>query len=68
MPESQLPSVGDIVAARVTKVVPFGALVDVAGGVLGLLVVDSPPAAGTELQVRVETVDAVKRRVSVAAA
>ncbi len=67
MPESQLPSVGDIVAARVTKVVPFGALVDVAG-VPGLLVVDSPPAAGTELQVRVETVDAVKRRVSVAAA
>jgi hypothetical protein len=52
---------------RVTKVVPFGALVDVAGGVPGLLVVDSPPAAGIELQVRVETVDAVKRRGSVAA-
>jgi ribosomal protein S1 len=67
MPESQLPRVGDVVAAQVTRVVPFGALVDTAGGLPGLLVTDDPPAVGTRLDVRVETVDPGKHRVSVTA-
>jgi ribosomal protein S1 len=64
---SQLPHVGDVVTAHVTRVVPFGALVDTAGGVPGLLVTDAPPAVGTRLDVRVETVDTVKHRMRVAA-
>ena len=67
MPESQLPHVGDVVPAQVTRVVPFGALIEAAGGVPGLLVTDTPPAAGTRLDVRVETVDHDKQRVSVTA-
>jgi ribosomal protein S1 len=66
MPESQLPHVGDVIAAQVTRVVPFGALVE-AAGVPGLLVTDDPPAAGSRLDVRVETVDPDKHRVSVTA-
>jgi len=67
MPESQLPHVGDVIPARVTRVVPFGALIEVAGGVPGLLVTDTPPAIGTRLDVCVETVDHAKQRVSVTA-
>ena len=64
MSESQLPQVGDVVAARVTKVVPFGALVDVAG-TPGLLVVTPQPPVGAELRVRVASADAARGRVSV---
>jgi small subunit ribosomal protein S1 len=60
-------SVGDIVDARVTRVVPFGALVEMAGGVPGLLVTQNPPHDGERVSVRLEEIDAEKRRVSVSA-
>jgi ribosomal protein S1 len=67
MSESQLPHVGDVIATEVTHVAPFGAFVKITDDVSGLLVTDNPPVAGTRLDVRVEAVDAERRRVSVTA-
>ena len=67
MSESQLPHVGDVITTQVTHVAPFGAFVKLTDGISGLLVTNDPPAAGTRLDVRVEAVDAERRRVSVAA-
>jgi ribosomal protein S1 len=67
MPESQLPHVGDVIASQVTHVAPFGAFVKITEDISGLLVTDTPPAAGTRLDVRVEAVDVERRRVSVTA-
>jgi ribosomal protein S1 len=67
MPESQLPHVGDVIATQVTHVAPFGAFVKITDDISGLLVTNSPPAAGTRLDVRVEAVDVERRRVSVTA-
>jgi small subunit ribosomal protein S1 len=60
--------VGDVLDGRVTKVVPFGALVEVADGVPGLLVGDERPAAGSTVPVRVKEIDTEKHRVSLTAA
>jgi DNA-directed RNA polymerase subunit E'/Rpb7 len=67
MPESQLPSVGDVVTTEVTHVAPFGAFVKITDDISGLLVSNDPPAPGTRLDVRVKAVDAERRRVSVTA-
>jgi ribosomal protein S1 len=67
MPESQLPHVGDVIATQVTHVAPFGAFVKITDDISGLLVTNTPPAAGTRLDVRVEAVDIERRRVSVTA-
>jgi ribosomal protein S1 len=67
MPESQLPHVGDVIATQVTHVAPFGAFVKITDDISGLLVTNTPPAAGTRLDVRVEAVDVERRRVSVTA-
>jgi ribosomal protein S1 len=67
MHESQLPHVGDVIATQVTHVAPFGAFVEITDDISGLLVTNTPPAAGTRLDVRVEAVDVERRRVSVTA-
>lgn len=58
--------VGDVVDGRVTRVVPFGALVAV-GGVSGLPVGPVAATAGTTLPVRVVEVDHSRGRVAVEA-
>jgi ribosomal protein S1 len=67
MPESQLPHVGDVIATQVTHVAPFGAFVKITDDIAGLLVTNTPPAAGTRLAVRFYAVDVDRRRVSVTA-
>jgi small subunit ribosomal protein S1 len=66
-----LHGVGDVLNGRVTKVLPFGALVEVEG-VSGLLRDSSvwparpqlAPAEGSTVQVRIDNIDADNRRVS----
>lgn len=60
--------VGDVLTGRVTKVLPFGAFVEVADGVEGLLVVDDRPAAGATVSVSIATIDLDRRRTSLALA
>ena len=45
------------------KVVPFGAFVELAEGVHGLLT-DAKPAEGTEIQVRIVSIDPDRARMS----
>jgi ribosomal protein S1 len=59
--------VGDVVDGRVTKVVPFGALMEVADGVPGLLVGERRPEAGSTVPVRIKEIDAERQRVSLSA-
>jgi small subunit ribosomal protein S1 len=56
--------VGDRLDARVTKVVPFGAFVEVADGVEGLLVVEDAANLGATVTVRIKEIDTVKRRLA----
>ncbi|MEV4760552.1 S1 RNA-binding domain-containing protein [Micromonospora sp. NPDC049559] len=56
--------VGDVVDGRVTKVVPFGALVEVADRIPGLVTGAAPAEVGACLPVRIKEFDAEKRRVS----
>jgi ribosomal protein S1 len=58
--------VGDVLSGHVTAVLPFGAFVDVGGGVVGLLVMKEPPGHGTAVPVRVLAIDPDNRRVSLA--
>lgn len=60
--------VGDVLTGRVTRVLPFGAFVEVAEGVEGLLVVDDRPAAGATVPVSIATIDLDRRRTSLALA
>lgn len=57
--------VGDQLEASIVKVVPFGALVEVAGGIPGLLVPADPPGLGDTVPVRIKEIDHVKRRLAV---
>ncbi len=59
--------VGDVVEGRVTKVVPFGALIDVAG-VPGLVVGPAGAEPGQPVPVRIMAMDADRRRLKLAAA
>jgi ribosomal protein S1 len=59
---------GDIVDGCVTKLLPFGAFVEVAHGVVGLLTGDERPEVGSLVPVRIHEVDTVRQRVSLRAA
>lgn len=56
--------VGDRLDGRVVKVVPFGAFVEVADGVQGLLVVEDATAIGPTVAVRIQEIDTVKQRLA----
>jgi len=56
-----------VLSGRVTKVVPFGAFVNVADGIDGLLVGENPEE-GTEVRVRVLEIDQDRLRMSLALA
>ena len=56
--------VGDVVSGRVTKELPFGAFVEVADGVHGLLVGEQRPAAGSNISVQIQEIDADRQRLS----
>jgi ribosomal protein S1 len=60
--------VGDSVAVMVTKTLPFGCLVEVPGGVPGLLKGGSGMKPGERLEVRIDTIDTELRRISVVSA
>ncbi|EOD68875.1 S1 RNA-binding domain-containing protein [Amycolatopsis vancoresmycina] len=55
---------GGVLDGVVTRVLPFGAFVEVADGIHGLLVTDAAPQAGTRLPVRIEQIDVERRRFS----
>ncbi|MGW3995291.1 S1 RNA-binding domain-containing protein [Amycolatopsis sp. NPDC004772] len=55
---------GGVLDGVVTRVVPFGAFVEVADGIHGLLVTNEAPQAGTRLSVRIEQIDVERRRFS----
>ena len=55
---------GGVLDGVVTRVLPFGAFVEVADGIHGLLVTDVVPPAGTRLPVRIEQIDVERRRFS----
>jgi len=55
---------GGVLDGVVTRVLPFGAFVEVADGIHGLLVTDVVPEAGTRLPVRIEQIDVERRRFS----
>jgi small subunit ribosomal protein S1 len=55
--------VGDVLDGRVTKVVPFGALMEVADGVPGLLVETTSAEPGSRVPVRIAEIDTEKHRV-----
>lgn len=57
-------AVGDLVSGRVTKVLAFGALIEVDGGIPGLLVAPDRRAVGSSVSVRIKEFDADKHRVS----
>ncbi|WP_213450624.1 S1 RNA-binding domain-containing protein [Rhizomonospora bruguierae] len=65
-------AVGDTIEARVVRPVPFGALIEVAGGVPGLLVAEfaggARPEAGSRIPVRISRIDTERERVAVATA
>lgn len=60
--------VGDVVAGRVTKLVPFGVFVTLLGDVPALLLTDARPATGSTVSARVMELDADRRRVRLAPA
>ena len=57
---------GGVLDGVVARVLPFGAFVEVAPGIHGLLVTGAAevPAAGTRLPVRIERIDVERRRFS----
>lgn len=64
-------AVGDVLDGRVTKVVPFGAFIEVADGVHGLMPKAewiNPPEFGDALAVRILAVDTDQGRFSLAPA
>jgi ribosomal protein S1 len=62
---------GGVLDGRVTKVLPFGALVAVGGGIHGLLpraAWAAEPKAGGAIPVKIDSVDVERRRVSLSPA
>ncbi|GAB3142271.1 S1 RNA-binding domain-containing protein [Amycolatopsis sp. NPDC004378] len=55
---------GGVLDGVVARVLPFGAFVEVAPGVHGLLVTEAAPEPGTRLSVRIDRVDVERRRFS----
>jgi len=68
--------VGDVLSGRVTQVLPFGAFVEVADGVVGFFsdrsvwpgAPERAPAVGSRVPVRVVAVDGANQRVSLVTA
>jgi ribosomal protein S1 len=59
--------VGDVLSGRVTQVMPFGAFVEVAEGVVGLFRPDASvpaPEVGASVSARIAAVDGEKQRVA----
>jgi ribosomal protein S1 len=54
---------GEVLSGRVVKVVAFGAFVEMAEGVHGLLA-GAEPAEGTDVRVRILDIDTDKQRMS----
>jgi small subunit ribosomal protein S1 len=54
---------GDVLSGRVVQVVPFGAFIEMTGGVHGLLYGEKP-AEDTDVQVKIMEIDADRQRVS----
>jgi len=63
-------AVGDVVEARITKVLPFGALVELGDGVSGLLTGADPASlrVGTQVSARISTIDAERQRTALVTA
>lgn len=64
-------SAGGVLDGRVTKVLPFGAFIEVAEGIQGLLPKSAwptQPAAGSTIPVRIASIDVEHRRVSLISA
>ena len=55
-------AVGDVIEGLVVQVLPYGALVDVAPGVPGLLTAESRPEPGARVPLRIAAIDGAKRR------
>jgi small subunit ribosomal protein S1 len=58
---------GGVLDGRVTKVLPFGAFVEVAHGIQGLLpqsAWSARPKPGSSISVRIASIDVEKRRLS----
>jgi ribosomal protein S1 len=51
----------------VTRILPFGTFIRVAGGIDGLLVGDDRPNVGTTVSVRIAAIDHEKRRMKLVA-
>jgi len=62
--------VGDLVEARITKVLPFGALVELDDGVSGLLTGADPATlrVGEQVSARISTIDAERQRTALVTA
>lgn len=54
--------VGDVIEGRIVRVLPYGALVDVASGVPGLLTTERRTASGERVRMRIAAIDGAKRR------
>jgi ribosomal protein S1 len=66
-----LHGVGDVLDGRVKRVLPFGAFVEVADGVDGLLHDpdwSAPPEVGASIAVRLDGIDVENRRLSMVSA
>ena len=63
-------AVGDVVEARITKVLPFGALVELGDGVSGLLTGADPANlhVGAHVSARISTIDAERQRTALVTA
>jgi ribosomal protein S1 len=64
-------AVGDVLTGQVKRVLPFGAFVEVADGVDGLLHDPdwpTPPEIGSTISVRLDSIDVDNRRVSMVSA
>jgi ribosomal protein S1 len=59
--------IGDLVDGRVTRILPFGAFIRVAGGMDGLLAGDDRPDVETTVSVRIADIDHEKRRMKLVA-
>jgi ribosomal protein S1 len=55
---------GGVLDGVVARVLPFGAFVEVAPGVHGLLVTDRVPEQGSRVTVHIDSVDVERRRFS----
>ena len=64
MPRFDELSVGDVIVAEVTRVVPFGALVSFGDDAHGLLTGGADLEVGAEVNVRIVEKDTTRRRAS----